>query len=178
MHPLRTTLDSWIDGSFATFDYFYTQYLFSALTILAASSLLDSPESRNDREAFEESARFLSQLRDAGNFSAQEYCHHVEFLRAELERFYAKRMGLPEASRVPGPVPGVGFGVGSMPSQSGPTLPTQTTAGMALTEPSLEELLAQPVLDLQFLEASFYDDLQGLYWPDFSTENWDTWAAT
>ncbi|KAK1975138.1 fungal-specific transcription factor domain-containing protein [Colletotrichum cereale] len=163
-HSVRLLTDSWIDGSFATFDYFYTQYLFSALTVLAASSLLDGPESRADREAFEESARFLSQLRDAGNFAAQEYCHHADVLRAELERFYAKRMGLPEASRAP--------------PQSGPALPAHTTAGMALTEPSLEELLAQPVLDLQFLEASFYNDLQGLYWPDFSTENWDTWAST
>ncbi|GJC88389.1 putative transcriptional regulatory protein C3C7.04 [Colletotrichum liriopes] len=177
-HSVRLLTDSWIDGSFATFDYFYTQYLFSALTILAASSLLDGPESRSDREAFEEAARFLSQLRDAGNFGAQEYCHHVDVMRAELERFYAKRLGLPDASQAPGPGPGVGFGVGSMSSQSGPSLPAHTTAGMALTEPSLEELLAQPVLDLQFLEASFYDDLQGLYWPDFSTENWDTWAST
>ncbi|KZL70569.1 fungal specific transcription factor, partial [Colletotrichum incanum] len=177
-HSVRLLTDSWIDGSFATFDYFYTQYLFSALTILAASSLLDGPENRSDREAFEESARFLSQLRDAGNYAAQEYCHHVDVMRAELERFYAKRMGLPDTSRAPGPGPGVGFGLGSMSSQSGPSLPAHTTAGMALTEPSLEELLAQPVLDLQFLEASFYDDLQGLYWPDFSTENWDTWAST
>ncbi|KAK2005808.1 fungal-specific transcription factor [Colletotrichum eremochloae] len=176
-HSVRVLTDSWIDGSFATFDYFYTQYLFSALTILAASSLLDGPESRSDREAFEESARFLSQLRDAGNFAAKEYCHHADVLRAELEGFYAKRMGLPEAAADPGL--SAGFGLGSVPPpQSGPTLAAHTTAGMALTEPSLEELLAQPVLDLQFLEASFYSDQQGLYWPDFSTENWDTWAST
>ncbi|KDN61626.1 putative fungal specific transcription factor [Colletotrichum sublineola] len=176
-HSVRVLTDSWIDGSFATFDYFYTQYLFSALTILAASSLLDGPESRSDREAFEESARFLSQLRDAGNFAAKEYCRHADVLRAELEGFYAKRMGLPEAAADPGL--SAGFGLGSVPPpQSGPTLAAHTTAGMALTEPSLEELLAQPVLDLQFLEASFYNDQQGLYWPDFSTENWDTWAST
>lgn len=173
-HSVRLLTDSWIDGSFATFDYFYTQYLFSALTILAAASLLDGPESRSDREAFEESARFLSQLKDAGNFAAQEYCHHLDVMKAELERVYAKRMGLPETSRVSGEGPRM---PGTAP-QFGFLLPTQSTAGMALTEPSLEELLAQPVLDLQFLEASFYDDLQGLYWPDFSTENWDTWAST
>ncbi|TQN68266.1 putative transcriptional regulatory protein [Colletotrichum shisoi] len=164
-----------IDGSFSTFDYFYTQYLFSALTILAASSLLDGPESRSDREAFEESAKFLSQLRDAGNFAAQEYCHHVDVMRAEIERSYAKRMGLPEASRAPGPMTGIEAAPVSLPS--GHALPARTTAGMALTEPSLEELLAQPVLDLQFLEASFYDDLQGLYWPDFSTKDWDSWPS-
>ncbi|CCF35893.1 fungal specific transcription factor [Colletotrichum higginsianum] len=174
-HSVRLLTDSWIDGSFATFDYFYTQYLFSALTILAASSMLDGPESRSDREAFEESAKFLSQLGDAGNFAAQEYCHHVDVMRAEIERFYAKRMGLPEASRAPGPMTGIE--AAPVSSQSGQALPARTTAGMALTEPSLEELLAQPVLDLQFLEASFYDDLQGLYWPDFSTDDWDSWPS-
>ncbi|UQC88385.1 fungal specific transcription factor [Colletotrichum lupini] len=210
-HSIRLLTESWIDGSFATFDYFYTQYLFSALTILAASSLLQDSTSgagttpNDDKEAFEESVRFLSQLRDAGNFAAMEYCHHVDVMRAELDRFYAKRMGRVDAeqqqtqtqvsstssygevlppSHGPGPEPESGP---LMSSQFGPSgasgLPVRpgtgpTTAGMALTEPSLEELLAQPVLDLQFLEASFYDDLQALYWPDFSAENWDTWAST
>nr|XP_036577946.1 fungal specific transcription factor domain-containing protein [Colletotrichum truncatum]KAF6785076.1 fungal specific transcription factor domain-containing protein [Colletotrichum truncatum] len=180
-HSIRLLTDSWIDGSFATFDYFYTQYLFSALTILAASSLLNGPESRSDREAFEESARFLSQLRDAGNFAAQEYCHHVDVMKADLEKFCAKRMGL--ESELPGPPGGLGENPPRLlgPATSAnfgpaPMLPAHTTGGMALAEPSLEELLAQPVLDLQFLEASFYDDLQGLYWPDFSTENWNDLA--
>ncbi|KXH54166.1 fungal specific transcription factor, partial [Colletotrichum salicis] len=198
-HSIRLLTDSWIDGSFATFDYFYTQYLFSALTILAASSLLQDSHGavggagapNDDKEAFEESVRFLSQLRDAGNFAAQEYCHHVDVMRAELDRFYAKRTGRLEAeqpqqqeqassyggvppppSHGPGPEPESGplmtsqFGLGGgLPVRAGAG---PTTAGMALTEPSLEELLAQPVLDLQFLEASFYDDLQALYWPDFS----------
>ncbi|KAI8224375.1 putative transcriptional regulatory protein [Colletotrichum sp. SAR 10_77] len=182
-HSIRLLTDSWIDGSFATFDYFYTQYLFSALTILAASSLLDGPESRSDREAFEESARFLSQLRDAGNFAAQEYCHHVDVMKADLDKVYAKRMGLALGEQhtrglAAEDVSSRFTGVGSAMSQFGPApmLPAHTTAGMALTEPSLEELLAQPVLDLQFLEASFYDDHQGLYWPDFSTENWNDLA--
>ncbi|KAK2048124.1 fungal-specific transcription factor [Colletotrichum somersetense] len=170
-HSVRLLTDSWIDGSFATFDYFYTQYLFSALTVLAASSLLDGPgggRGRGDGEAFEESARFLSQLGDAGNFAAREYRHHADVLRAEIEGFRAKRMGLPEAA----------VAAVREAAAAAAALPSHATAGMALTEPSLEELLAQPVLDLQFLEASFYDDLQGLYWPDFSTENWDTWAST
>ncbi|TDZ20293.1 putative transcriptional regulatory protein [Colletotrichum orbiculare MAFF 240422] len=174
-HSVRLLTDSWIDGSFATFDYFYTQYLFSALTILGASSLLEGPESRGDREAFEESARFLSQLRDAGNYAAQEYCHHVDVMKADLEAFHAKRMGLgtdlsdarsfmDESARLQSQ--STAF-AGSLPIR-----PLHTTAGMALAEPSLEELLAQPMLDLQFLESSFYDDLQEFYWPDFSTENW------
>ncbi|KAK1716104.1 hypothetical protein CaCOL14_009186 [Colletotrichum acutatum] len=214
-HSIRLLTESWIDGSFATFDYFYTQYLFSALTILAASSLLQDgavggagpgTTPNDDKEAFEESVRFLSQLRDAGNFAAMEYCHHVDVMRAELDRFYAKRRGRLDAEQQQtqtqvsssssyGEVLPPPHGAGPEP-ESGPLMTSQfgssgasglpvrpgtgtgTTAGMALTEPSLEELLAQPVLDLQFLEASFYDDLQALYWPDFSAENWDTWAST
>ncbi|TDZ68176.1 putative transcriptional regulatory protein [Colletotrichum trifolii] len=133
------------------------------------------PESRGDREAFEESARFLSQLCDAGNYAAQEYCHHVDVMKADLEAFHAKRMGLgtdlsdarsfmDESARLQSQ--STAF-AGSLPIR-----PSHTTAGMALAEPSLEELLAQPMLDLQFLESSFYDDLQEFYWPDFSTENW------
>lgn len=189
-HSIRLLTDSWIDGSFATFDYFYTEYLFSALTILAASSLLDGPECRSDREAFEESARFLSQLRDAGNFAAQEYCHHVEVMKEEVEKVYAKRMGLDAgmpglqglgetastSSRLPGSSTAAAAAASSAYLGTAPMLPAHRTAGMALAEPSLEELLAQPVLDLQFLDASFYDDMQGLYWPDFSTENWNDLA--
>ena len=51
------------------------------------------------------------------------------------------------------------------------------TAGMALSEPSLQELLSQPVLDLQFIDASMYHDgCQGLYWPDISPESWTAGA--
>ncbi|KAK2022924.1 hypothetical protein LX32DRAFT_173903 [Colletotrichum zoysiae] len=177
-HSVRLLTDSWIDGSFATFDCSYTQCLFSALTVLAASSLLlllDGPGGGgdgDDGEAFEESARFLSQLGDAGNFAAREYRHHADVLRAEIEAFRARRTG-------PGPPEAAVAAAATAAALPAAHATTATTAaGMALTEPSLEELLAQPVPDLQFLEASFYDDLQGLCWPDFSAENWDTWAST
>jgi len=54
------------------------------------------------------------------------------------------------------------------------------TAGMALSEPSLQELLSQPVLDLQFIDASMYHDgSQGLYWPDIASDiSPESWTAT
>jgi hypothetical protein len=43
------------------------------------------------------------------------------------------------------------------------------TAETALAEPSLQELLMQPAIEMQFLEASsdFLDGGNGLYWPEF-----------
>ncbi|KAH6689747.1 fungal-specific transcription factor [Plectosphaerella plurivora] len=176
-HSVRLLTECWIDGSFATFDYFYTQYLFSSLTVLAVSSLLETNESRGDRESFEEAARFLEQLREAGNFAAHEFCHHVNAIKALLVTVHAKRTGGLDTPTY-GPSDGMAF-AGPIPPLAFPT--RTTTAGMALAEPSLQELLAQPALDLKFLEGSVYDDYsQGLYWPDFSAETWtpETWALT
>ncbi|KAF7557809.1 hypothetical protein G7Z17_g449 [Cylindrodendrum hubeiense] len=166
---IQLLTDNWIDGSFATFDYFYTEYLFSALTVLAVSSLLDAKDSRSDKESFQEAARFLSQLKDAGSFAAQEYCRHVDAIKAALEAVYVKRRTAMETLRQTDEV-----GLAGLLPPLGQTIPTQTAAGgTALIEPSIQELLAQPVLDLQFLDGSVYDSYsQGLYWPDFSTEDW------
>ncbi|KAF9878591.1 C6 transcription factor [Colletotrichum karsti] len=138
---------------------------------------IDNPESQTGPKPISLHLSF-NQLRDAGNFAAQEYCHHVDVMKADVDKVYAKRMGV----GLDFPNQTSGFNddavrpAGTAQIGPAPLLPAHTTAGMALTEPSLEELLAQPVLDLQFLEASFYDDLQGLYWPDFSTENWNDLA--
>ena len=43
------------------------------------------------------------------------------------------------------------------------------TAGMALTEPSLQEFLAQPDLDLSFM---YNDGLQDTYLPGVNSEYW------
>ncbi|KAF5604817.1 positive activator of transcription [Fusarium pseudocircinatum] len=69
-HSCRLLIDCWIDGSFATFDYFYTQYLFSSATVLAISSLIDGKECRSDKEQFESAAQFLHQLKENDNMSS------------------------------------------------------------------------------------------------------------
>ncbi|KAF5532490.1 positive activator of transcription [Fusarium napiforme] len=80
-HSCRLLIDCWIDGSFATFDYFYTQYLFSSATVLAISSLIDGKECRSDKEQFESAAQFLHQLKENGNFAAEEFCRHVDAMK-------------------------------------------------------------------------------------------------
>ncbi|KAK1498631.1 fungal specific transcription factor [Colletotrichum tamarilloi] len=181
-HTCRLLTECWIDGSFATFDYFYTQYLFSAATILAASSLLSGKESHNDREQFEEAAQFLSQLKDNGNYAAEEFCHHIDAMKLTMAAAHVRR----------GDFAGAGDSAALLNDTTAaftdaavnlnqPFAEQNTTAGMALNEPSLQELLAQPLLDLQFIDASIYNDgAQGLYWPDFSPESWtpETWTAT
>ncbi|OMP88510.1 Proline utilization trans-activator [Diplodia seriata] len=160
-HSLRLLMQSWIDGSFGTFDCLFTQYLFSSLTILAISSLLETKDSCSDHDSFEEAARLLAQLREAGSCVAQEYCNHVDVMKPALTAYLQRRLSSrapdgPNASGVPEPVSSIGW---TSPAGT-------TTVGMALAEPSLQRLLEQPMLDLQFLEDALNDE--GLYWPDFN----------
>ncbi|KAK1958843.1 fungal-specific transcription factor domain-containing protein [Colletotrichum sublineola] len=178
-HSCRLLTESWIDGSFATFDYFFTQYLFSAATVLAASSLLNGKESQNDREQFEEAAQFLLQLKDSGNYAAGEFCQHIDAMKKTMAAAQARRGGYAAEGDTSAAMPSTTTAFTDA-LNIGQPFPTQhTTAGMALNEPSLQELLAQPLLDLQFIDASIHNDgAQGLYWPDFSPESWtaDAWA--
>ncbi|KPM39216.1 hypothetical protein AK830_g7347 [Neonectria ditissima] len=165
-HSVQLLTECWIDGSFATFDYFYTQYLFSSLTILTVSSVLDGKDSNSDKESFQEAARFLSQLKDAGNFAAQEYCQHVAEIESAVEGVKMRRRDALETAS------SGEFNFTRLIPEIDDYSPTQATTGTALVEPSLQHLLAQPELDLQFWEGSGSDAYsQGLYWPDFSTEN-------
>lgn len=180
-HSCRLLRECWIDGSFATFDYFYTQYLFSSLCVLAVASLLDGKESRSDREQFEEAAQFLAQLKEAGSFAAQEFSQHIDAIKACMETAHAKKGGImldPTGAGAGTSTATTPF-AGPIAQFDQPFQAQTTTSGMALAEPSLQELLAQPVLDLQFLEGSAYDDFtQGLYWPEIGPETWspETWA--
>ncbi|EEY22974.1 conserved hypothetical protein [Verticillium alfalfae VaMs.102] len=181
-HSLHLLTECWIDGSFATFDYFYTSYLFSALTVLAVSSLLDGPDAAADREQFDSASGLLAQLADGGNFAAKEDMKHVDAMKAAVTAAASKKRGVVglEATTGLGDFASV-MSPAAWASSTTTTTAVQgmATAGMALTEPSLQELLAEPFLDMQFIDASVYDDYsQGLYWPDFSTENWtpETWV--
>ncbi|KAI8682070.1 Zn(2)-C6 fungal-type domain-containing protein [Fusarium keratoplasticum] len=170
-HSCRLLIDCWIDGSFATFDYFYTQYLFAAATVLAISSLLDGKECRSDKEQFESAAQFLAQLKENGNFAAEEFCRHLDAMKVCMAAVQSRRgdFTIPDANLIQLD----GIDVSQALTAANPT------AGMALSEPSLQELLSQPVLDLQFIDASMYHDgSQGLYWPDISPESWTTNAWT
>ncbi|KAI0866554.1 fungal-specific transcription factor domain-containing protein [Xylaria cubensis] len=147
-HCIRLLKRAWIDGTFVTFDCFFTQHLFSSLTILAISSLLDGVGSQHDRESYEEASRLLDQLKVAGNLVAQEYCHHVEAIESTL--LAHMKINLPSQLDASSTIAG-----GLAP-----------TADMPWPEPSLQQLLSQPALDLHFLEAAVREEYsQCMYWP-------------
>ncbi|PLB48786.1 hypothetical protein P170DRAFT_383081 [Aspergillus steynii IBT 23096] len=164
-HSVQLLAQSWIDGSFVTFDCFFTQYLFSSLTVLAISSLLYGSDSQDDRGLFEEATRLLLELKEAGNCVAQEYCHHVDVIETALAA-YAKRILPLQATNEPVPEVPPDMDTDSTTSQLAPDLPRGVVpmAGVPWTESSLQQLLSQPALDMQFLEDAVRDTYsQGLY---------------
>ncbi|KAL1651212.1 hypothetical protein SLS58_000550 [Diplodia intermedia] len=168
-HSYRLLTESWIDGAFATFGYFDTQYLFSAATILAISSFLNSKDAQSDGDHFETAAQFLGQLMQNGNFAAKEFCQHIDAMRRIMQEArgaepYGADPSAAQASAAAGAVQGEEFQY---------TPGSMVTAGMALAEPSLQEFLSQPDIDLRFIDTSMYDGgLQSLYWPDLRGEDW------
>jgi hypothetical protein len=155
---------SCIDGSFATFDCFLTQYLFASLVVLAISSILDGQDEQAGRDAFEEASRLLRELKEAGDCVVHEYCHHIGATEAALSALgnlmmTAEALGVSEA-------PAMDSATDYQVSQSMPQEVT-STAGIPWTESSLQQLLSQPALDMQFLEHAVRDTWsQGIYRPD------------
>ncbi|KAH6989861.1 fungal-specific transcription factor domain-containing protein [Ilyonectria destructans] len=162
-HSYATIVESWIEGSFRTFDYFNTQYLFSVATILGISSLLGDPESSKDREDFDFAGQLLEKLRDSGSFAATEFCRHIEAMKTDIGAFLSNEP--PNTAE-----PDIAASVED-PRQPGMALQSHQlmTSGMALTEPSLEAFLQseQTLSQVDF----FLDDaqLEGLYWPMYDT---------
>lgn len=167
---MRLLTAGWVDGSFPTLDCFCSQHLFSATTIIAISNLLNSKEkSGEDAEQFDAALDILSQLRASGQLAAKEFCQHFEAIKTAMN-------DLPADRRI--------FGASEV--QKIATLPTDATqdaapdpASLNIQGPSLQELLMQPSLDLQFIDDTLYQDVsQGLYWsnitPDHTTE--DSWG--
>ena len=165
-HSHRLLVNAWTSGSFFIFDYFYTQYLFSAIIILAISNLLKGNDGHTDGESFEIGTELLGELKQNGNFAAIEFCRHTDAVRHFQAQFLQKNRD--------NTVDGRNLAAG--PSRT--TVPTDNsdstalvTAGMALTEPLLQEFLAQPDLDLSFM----YDDgLQDNFLPGFGSDCWMT----
>ncbi|KAF2152725.1 hypothetical protein K461DRAFT_268623 [Myriangium duriaei CBS 260.36] len=151
-HSYRLLSASWIDGSFATFDYFNTQYLFSATSILAISSVLPSSQQQEDRDSFETAVHLLEQLRDSGSFAAKDYCAHLSAVKENLAEY--------EASLVSTELTRHGA------DQSANGLTGMTTGEMALSDPFILDFLAQPDLDVSFIDPSIYDgQLADPNWP-------------
>ncbi|EKJ72020.1 hypothetical protein FPSE_07807 [Fusarium pseudograminearum CS3096] len=165
-HSYATVIESWVEGSFRTFDYFNTRYLFSAATILAISSLMGDSESSADRESFDFAGQLLEKLRDSGSFSATEFCRHIEAMREDIHGYLSTELSSLDNE--------VAVGVLAAPEVS--SLPDNTvqftqfmTSGMALAEPSLEAFLQseQSLPHVDFLLDNAHSGC--LYWPSYDS---------
>jgi proline utilization trans-activator len=169
----RLLSEAWINGSFPTFDYTYTQYLFSSSTILAVSSLFQSLESQSDGDDFETAAAILKQLYHNGNLPAKEFCSHVEAIKGLLAEAHSQG-SLAKQNGSTGVASIIPLGVANSFSEArslndGPPVASKPT----LPEPSLQDLLSAPDLDLGFLESSIIDEsFQAFVWP----EDCGTWS--
>jgi proline utilization trans-activator len=162
-HSCRLLSEAWICGSFAIFDYFYTQYLFSAATNLAISSLLGSAQSQSDSDSFKTAADIIRQLGQMGNFAAKEFLEHLDAIEDSMHKV---RQNVSNAS----PAQQLVISDAAALPLSAPMM----TAGMALAEPSLQDFLADTGLTISGIDNPTFDPLQMPYWPGI----WggDEWA--
>ncbi|OAL44837.1 hypothetical protein IQ07DRAFT_550031 [Pyrenochaeta sp. DS3sAY3a] len=166
----RLLTDAWINGSFPTFDYTLTQYLFSTCIVLAISSLLHAQWPNTESEDFESAVQILDQLSQNGSQAASEFMRHVGATRSLIEaQEAAQSQGERDyifirpsaASHAVNPTELAGSRVNA----------EMDTTGFNLSEPLLQDLLAFPCLDLDTLETPFSNDgFQSFYWPDANVE--------
>ncbi|EAQ88432.1 hypothetical protein CHGG_05051 [Chaetomium globosum CBS 148.51] len=192
-HSYRILSESWINGAFPALYHDLTQYLFSSLIVLAISSLLDHHDdsaNASDRDGFEDAVQLLSRVRDSGNIPAREFYRHAELIVAAVTKARKGRshdssaevdMCAQMAARPAGggTADALDTPLGLGPMQVGDlSREERGAAGLgimietgetALAEPSLQELLMQPAMEMQFLEPSsdFFDGGHELYWPEF-----------
>lgn len=163
-HSYRLLSEAWIHGSFVIFDYFYTQYLFSAAINLALSSLLGSAQSQTDGDNFNTAVDIIRQLSLSGNFAAKEFGEHLHAIEESMERVRNNNPTQSYTAHVP------------ILNNEATVLFTapMMTAGMALAEPSLQEFLAETDLAISDIDNPSFDPLQTPYWPGI----WggDEWA--
>lgn len=179
-HTCRLLSSCWISGAFPPLYHDLTQYLFSALTVLAVSSLLNHEDALSDKEWFEESVQLLEQLKDSGNLPAREFHRHVKLITNALTKVEEGRRDLKTRRTHLTRSSNQGKGVitagvtDTAAVQHGVALimpginATAETAEAALAEPSLQEFLLQPAVDMQFPDVTFdfFTEGNGLYWPE------------
>lgn len=171
-HSHRLLTESWINGSFATFDYTYTQYLFSAATILAVSSLSIGKDSEADHDSFTVACEWMQQLSQSGNFAATEFSQHLFAMKNDMASF-SNRVGISADGMTAQSFPTSAFTGNTQPSPAAVSSLQPMTTEMALAEPSLQEFLSRGDLDLSFLDTQMQDvQFQSLYFPLLPDEGW------
>lgn len=149
------------------YDYPQIQYLFSAAIVLAISGLLDKSGSRTDSDNFSNACAFIEELRQVGSFAANEFTKHLDALRASMAAFELERASRSQPFS-PSAASSVNYDVAS--NHIDPTM----TAGMALTDESLQAILAQPLLDLDRFDTAGFNGTPGF----FDSDPWgDVWSA-
>jgi proline utilization trans-activator len=156
-HSCTLLTQCWINGSFHGLDFFYTEFLFSAATILAISSVLSLPKSHDDAESFEIAVDLLEQLKQSGSFCAADYCSQMDEIRiiiralAGQDKSHGRAMAHASLEE---------------PSHTFDTeTATPANPEWALADQSLQDFLTSQDLDLEFFNGPVYDgNLQELYW--------------
>jgi hypothetical protein len=156
-HSCTVLTQCWINGSFHGLDFFYTEFLFSAATILAISSVLTLPKSRDDAESFEIAVDLLEQLKQSGSFCAADYCSQMDEIKVIIQALAGQNRShgpatahasLEETAQI--------FDAGTA---------TPADSEWALADQSLQDFLTSQDLDLAFFNAPVYDgNIQELYW--------------
>jgi proline utilization trans-activator len=122
---------------------------------LALSSLLGSAQSESDADNFNNAADIIRQLSQSGNFSAKEFCEHLDAMEESMQRVRNDGLVQMLAPHVPN------INHEAMATSTVPMM----TAGMALADPSLQEFLAETDLAISDIDNPSFDPLQTPYWP-------------
>lgn len=170
-HIYNLTTESWIEGTFKTFDYFKTQYLFSVATILAIASLLGGPNCVKDKESFDFASTLIEKLKDSGSLCAVELYQHIQAIKAEIEGHDSEIHVAASSNWESVESEEISFLDG--PSQANhPSTSTyyMSGGGATLSEPSLQTFLLQSEPDLGQIDLLLDETpSNALYWPLFES---------
>ncbi|KAI7555083.1 hypothetical protein KC331_g90 [Hortaea werneckii] len=153
-HSYDLLTENWTNGSLMVFDYFDAQYLFSTATILAASVFCERIHNSADRDRLECVAEFLLQLKLNGNLAAAEFHQHLHAIMSLMQDLYtrpASSQGFQEPS-------GLMANAQTQPIAEQFQHNGRAAAELTLNDPFFQELLAQPTVDLQFIDQASFGD--------------------
>lgn len=173
-HTHSLIVEEWTNGSLPIFGYFYAHYLFSSALIMVISSLV-YPENSNDFAFFETAFEIMRAMSSHGNLAATEFYDNLEGVKqcldrkagAEGNRSQADSHRIAEASTESfAPTFNQLGASGSIAGIPEANALTNTTNDMAFLGESMEEFLAQPDVEFDFLSPSL---TEGVYsWPNLS----------
>ncbi|PSN62513.1 hypothetical protein BS50DRAFT_624367 [Corynespora cassiicola Philippines] len=173
----RLLVNAWINGSFPTFDYTLTRYLFSTCIVLAISSLSHLQWPNTESEEFEAAFYILDQLKENGNQAASEFMRHVRAIIPLMEVKRSAQSQGESGRNLARPLAASYAATATEPSGSRMVADMDTTEPN-LSEPLLQDLLSFPHFDLHTLGTPFSNEnFQSFYWPDGDADNWTNYAS-